>query len=156
LIPDFTKRFSKQLRYNDSDCIVIDFKNVLPLPLIELWAGGSMIDLEYAKKKFTQIKKNPGLLAHLFYLINSSGGLLSLSKNDFTSHNSVSSVNKYLKKLSSRVKNNIFNTDMGKGGLVKASRPPLLQLMKPAKEDVYALWSWESRAFTRPFLKHEG
>jgi glycosyltransferase involved in cell wall biosynthesis len=116
LIPDFTKRFLKQLRYSDSDCIVIDFKNVLPLPLIELWAGGSMIDLEYAKKKFIQIKKNPGLLAHLFYLINASGGLLSLSKNDFTSHNSVSSVNKYLKKLSSRVKNNIFNTDMGKGG----------------------------------------
>ncbi len=116
LIPDFTKRFSKQLLYEDQDCIVIDFKNVLPLPLIELWAGGSMIDLEYAKKKFTQIKKNPGLLAHLFYLITARGGLLALSKNDFTSHDSVSSLNKYLKKLSSRVKNNIFNTDMGKGG----------------------------------------
>jgi glycosyltransferase involved in cell wall biosynthesis len=118
LVYEFKKRFLKHLIYEDKDCIVIDFKTIQPLPLIELWAGGSMIDLKYAKKKFTQIKKNPGILAHLFYLITASGGYLALSKNDFTLHDSVSGLNKYLKKLSSRVKNNIFNTDMGRGGFI--------------------------------------
>jgi glycosyltransferase involved in cell wall biosynthesis len=118
LIPEFTKRFSRTLLYEDKDCIVIDFQFVRPLPLIELWAGGSMVDAEYIKKTFPEIKKNPGLLAHLFYLINQNGGLLALSKNDFTIHDSVPNLSKYFKKLASRVKNNIFKTDMGVGGYI--------------------------------------
>jgi hypothetical protein len=118
LIPEFSKRFKRTLLYEDEDCIVIDFQFVSPLPLVELWAGGSMVDAEYIKKTFPEIKKNPGLLAHLFYLINQRGCLLAFSKNDFTLHNSVPNLSKYIKKLASRVKNNIFMTDMGVGGFL--------------------------------------
>ncbi len=116
LISEFSRRFSKRVLYQDKDCVIIDFQYVHPLPLIELWAGGSMIDVEYAREAFPQIRKNPGLLAHLFYLLNDQGTLLALSKNDFTCHNSVPNLQKYLSKLASRVKNNVFNTDMGRGG----------------------------------------
>jgi glycosyltransferase involved in cell wall biosynthesis len=116
LISDFSQRFSRRVLYQNQDCLVIDFQYVYPLPLIELWAGGSMIDLQYARKAFPQIKKNPGLLAHLFYLLNDHGSLLAISKNDFTCHNSVPNLTAYFKKIASRVKNNVFNTDMGQGG----------------------------------------
>ena len=116
LIQDFSRKYKKNLIANNRYSVVIDFNRVQPLPLIELWAGGCMIDLEYTRKVFPQIKKNPGLIAHLFYLLNAKEKYLAISKGDNTIHYSVPSFEKYLKKLSSRIKNNVFSTDMGKGG----------------------------------------
>ncbi len=104
--------------YEDKNCVVFSFFNTKSLPLIELWAGGCMIDLNFCRLNFLQLKKNPDLVAHLFYLLNSKNTLLAITKNDNTIHYSSSSLYKYLKKISSRVKNNVYQTDMGKGGFV--------------------------------------
>lgn len=84
--------------------------------LIELWAGGCMFDLGYAKSNFPQIKKELGLLALLFYLLKTRGKLLAITKNDAIIHDSSTTFYKYLKKISSRIKNNVFQTGMGRGG----------------------------------------
>jgi glycosyltransferase involved in cell wall biosynthesis len=118
LINSWINKYKKFLKNNDRNFLVFDFNKVKPLPLIELWAGGCMIDIEFCRKKFRKIKRNPGLIAHLFYLLNDEKKLISITKNDATIHYSVESLSKYLKKIGSRVKNNVFNTAMGEGGFV--------------------------------------
>lgn len=113
---EFSKRYKDIIIDEDKDGIIFDFSKTKSLPLIELWAGGSMIDLSYVRKKFPYLKKNPELIAHVFYLLNNNHQLLAITKNDNTIHYSCPSIAKYLKKLQSRIKNNIFNTEMGKGG----------------------------------------
>ena len=104
LIKDWLNKYKKV--QEDKNCVIFNFKNVNSLPLIELWAGGCMVDLAYARANFPQIKKRPSLIAHLFYLLNNKNCLLAITKNDNTIHYSSSSIQKYLKKLSSRIKNN--------------------------------------------------
>ena len=113
---DWSKKYKNIIVLDDRECIVFDFSLGQTLPLIELWAGGSMIDLAYVKKTFPALQSNPDLIAHLFYLLNKKKNLLALTKNDNTIHYSCSSITFYLKKLQSRIKNNIFQTEMGKGG----------------------------------------
>lgn len=98
------------------DFIVFSFSDFKQLPLIELWAGGCMVDLEYIKSNFPQVKNKPELIPLLFYLLNSKGMYLAVTKNDPTVHYSANSVSKYLKKIRSRVEYNIYLTPMGKGG----------------------------------------
>lgn len=118
LVMNWSEKYKNEKVYEDKNCIVFSFLDVKPLPLIELWAGGCMIDLKYAKSTFLQIKGNPALIAHFFYLLNSKKALLAITKKDPTIHYSSSNLYKYLKKISSRVQNNVYQTDMGKGGFV--------------------------------------
>lgn len=113
---EFSKRYHNIVVKETVDGIVFDFSQIKTLPLIELWAGGSMIDLEYVRKEFPHLKDSPELIAHVFYLLNKNRKLLAIPKNDYTIHYSCPSTAHYLKKLQSRIKNNIFNTEMGKGG----------------------------------------
>lgn len=113
---EFSKRYNDIIVDENADGIIFDFSKTKSLPLIELWAGGSMIDLEYIRKEFPYLKDSPELIAHVFYLLNNNRQLLAITKNDYTIHYSCPSVPSYLKKLQSRIKNNIFNTEMGKGG----------------------------------------
>ncbi len=114
LIRDLEKSYKKIME--NKDCIVFSFSNEKKLPLIELWAGGCVLDLQYVKKNFPQIKQKPELIPLLFYLLNRKGNLMGVTKNDPTVHYSTGSVRKYLKKIRSRVEFNIFQTPMGKGG----------------------------------------
>lgn len=100
----------------DSNYVIFDLVNSSRSSLIELWAGGCMIDLKYTKSIFPSINQDPSLVAHLFYLLKNNGKLLAITKNDYIIHDSSASLIKYLKKISSRVKNNIFQTEMGLGG----------------------------------------
>lgn len=96
--------------------VMFDFKSSKSLPLIELFAGGCAVELSYCRQNFPQIGKNPELIALLFYLLNEKGCQLAVTKNDATIHYSSPNIRKYLKKIASRVKNNIFATSMGKSG----------------------------------------
>lgn len=116
LIKDFSNKYERI--YENNNYVVFNFLNARSLPLIELWAGGCMIDLQYARRHFPQIKKDPALIALLFYLFNSQNSLIACTKNDNTLHYSSVSLFKYLKKIASRVKNNIFKTDMGRSGFL--------------------------------------
>ena len=113
LIEERKKKY-KILKENNK-YIIFDMKNNNS-SIVEPWAGGSMIDLEYVKSTFPQIKKDPHLIPLLFYLLKGRGKLLAITKNDAIIHHSSVSLGRYLKKISSRVKNNVFQTKMGKGG----------------------------------------
>lgn len=116
----FIKEWSNKykIRFEDKDCVVFNFSEIKPLPLIELWAGGSTLDLEYTRNAFPQTKKTPYLIAHLFYLLNIENNLIAIAKNDSTIHYSSESLYKYVKKLSVRVKNNVYGVDMGMAGFI--------------------------------------
>lgn len=116
----FIKEWKKKYKVleENSNHIIFDLNNNNHFSLIEFWAAGNMIDLEYVKSTFPLIKKNPELIPLLFYLLKNKGKLLAVTKDDAIIHDSSTSLNKYLKKISSRVKNNVFQTKMGKGGYV--------------------------------------
>jgi glycosyltransferase involved in cell wall biosynthesis len=116
LFKEWKTRFKKSLISNNDDVLIFNFSKIKYLPAIELWAGGNMIDLQYAKKKFPQIKNDPSKIALLFFLLTKDNKFIAASRNDFTVHNSTPNIAKYLKKISSRVKNNVFFTAMGRGG----------------------------------------
>ncbi len=97
----------------DGNVTVFSFSNKERLPLLELTAGGCMMDLQYIKATFPEIKTNPSLITHLFYLLNTKSALLAITKYDSTIHYSSDTLYKYLKKISSRIKNNIFDTEVG-------------------------------------------
>ncbi len=114
----YRKLLSKRARVvcDDENCTVFDFSNTKNLPIIELMAGGGIIDLAYMKAYFPEIKNNPSLIAFFFYLMLQKNAFLAVTKNDRVIHYSSANLQKYLKKISSRVKNNTFQTTMGKGG----------------------------------------
>lgn len=114
LIKDLEKKYQKVSE--DDKCVIFSFLQNKDLPLIELWAGGCMIDLEYTKVNFPEINENPSQIPLIFYLLNKKKRLLGVTKNDPTVHYSTGSVTKYLKKIRSRVEFNVFRTPMGEGG----------------------------------------
>lgn len=114
LIVEWKKKY--RVLKEDSDHIIFDLINTNQSSLIELWAGGNMFDLEYVKSTFPLIKRNPTLIAHLFYLLKEKGKLLAITKRDAIIHDSSSSFHNYLEKISSRVKNNVFQLELGLGG----------------------------------------
>lgn len=116
------KFYSKQLSKiavkvaEDKDCTIFDLSRAEALPIIEPTGAGGVIDLKYARSKIPELKKNLSLVTLIFYILNKKGGLLGVTKSDPIIHYSSGSVEKYLKKISSRVKNNVFQTEMGRGG----------------------------------------
>jgi glycosyltransferase involved in cell wall biosynthesis len=110
---DYYKKVSE-----DKDSVVFDLREVKLLPLIELVASGSMVDLEYLRFSSPEIKKDPTLIPFFFYLLNKKGGLLAITKKDYIVHYSSDTLRRYLKKINSRIKNNIYLTTMGAGGFL--------------------------------------
>ncbi len=120
MVTDWLKKY--KIVFKNKDFIIFDLTQRKKLPLIELWAGGCMLDLAYARSKFPQIKKNPELVAHLFYLLNKQGNLLAITRNDNTLHYSADTLLIYLKKLTFRVKNNIYHNALDRGGYLGRER----------------------------------
>lgn len=89
---------------------IFDLTEAKILPIIELIAMGSMVDIAYLKATFPDIKKNPSLVPHFFYLLNTNKKYIALTKNDALYHYSSEGIRKYLGKISWRVKNNIHHT----------------------------------------------
>lgn len=108
--------------YENKDCAVFDFYNVKPVPIIELGAMGTMVDLKYLRKAFPQIEKNPTYIPFFFYLINNGSNTIAIAKEDCIFHYSSDTFKKYLKKIASRVKNSVYQTDMGKSGFLGRNR----------------------------------
>ena len=117
----FIYRLSKDHRYfisnmktsytsvkETDDYILFDFTNTKKLPIFELVAMSSMVDLNYLKQNFPEIKDTPGLIPHLFNLLISKNTLIGITKNDAIIHYSSESMARYYGKILSRVKNNIF------------------------------------------------
>lgn len=114
----FLEEFKKNYKVikDNKNYTVFDFSGLKNAPFVELISMAAMIDLDYIKEKFPKMLKNFSLHNHLFYLINSNNNFMAITKNDAIIHYSVHSFRRYLKKISSRVKNNIFGTGMGVAG----------------------------------------
>ena len=104
---------SGEIVLEDNECFIIDQMNSTVLPLIELSVMGYTIDKEYIKKIFPELENEPYLISHLYYMIANKGGLFGFVKDDAVLHHSTSSFKKYLKKVRSRVVNNVYKTEMG-------------------------------------------
>ncbi len=108
-LEQFKRKYKKY--YEGENFVVFDFSDVEELPLLELVEMGGTIDLDYFKKQFPQIKKDPTLIAHFLYLLSTKKALIAITKNDPIIHYSVDSLKKYLSKVAWRVRNNIYNAD---------------------------------------------
>lgn len=97
--------------HEDENFVLFDFTRVKPLPLLELVAMGCMIDLKYVRNNFPEIKQNPSLVTHYFYLLNNKNNLFAVTKNDVIIHYSSDTNKKYLNKISWRIKNNLFSKE---------------------------------------------
>ncbi|KKQ97034.1 MAG: Glycosyl transferase family 2 [Candidatus Woesebacteria bacterium GW2011_GWA1_39_12] len=102
---------------------IFDLSGVGSLPILELTAGGSMIDAVFLKRNFPETKTRVDLLNHAFYLIFSKSSRLAIAKGDAIAHYSASNLSKYLNKISWRVKSNIhYVSSVGMSGFVGRDR----------------------------------
>lgn len=120
------KKIAK-IEYEDKKVAVLDFSETEILPPVELAAIGIMIEREYVVNTFPKLSKDPRLLPLTFYYIVRKKALIGFIKNDPVLHYSVASLRNYLKKINSRILNNVFKTEMGKAGFL-------------GREDYYPLW----------------
>lgn len=102
--------------YEDKSCTVFNFYNIKPLPFLELGAMGIMTDLKYLKKNVPRISEYLFIASFMFYVLNSKSVNVAIAKNDAVYHYSSDTFGKYLRKIKSRIKNNVFQTAMGKAG----------------------------------------
>ncbi len=128
----FIYRLSKRYKYfletmkkrylilsEDRQGIVFDLSRVSELPIIELVAGGSMFDASTLKREFSTTLKRFELAPQFFYLFYLKYPYIAMVKNDPIVHYSSDTLEKYLKKIRWRVKNNIlFYNTMGISGYV--------------------------------------
>jgi len=105
-----------QVVLENKDFVAIKFLHTKKTPLVELWASTGIIDLQYFRRNFPEIKLNLEHVSFYFYLLTKDDKLLAVTKNDTVIHYSAGTLKKYLRKIVSRVKNNTFSTTMGKGG----------------------------------------
>ncbi len=97
--------------------VVFNFANVRDLPILELCAGGVMIDRDYFLEKLKKELEKPANIPHLFYLLRAHSPLVALTKKDPLDHHSAESFSSYLNKIRWRVKNNIYHrAKMGESG----------------------------------------
>jgi glycosyltransferase involved in cell wall biosynthesis len=94
-----------------TEYVLFDLSKVIQLPIIELVAGGSMIDGTFYKKTFPNILSQYQLLPHLLYLLLPKYPYFALMKNDALIHYSSDNLGSYIQKIIWRVKNNVFFTD---------------------------------------------
>lgn len=105
-IPTLRKRYPKI--EESPEIVVFNIKGITDLPLIELCAGGGMLDRSYFLENFNDELSGPELIPHFFYLLVKDKTNLAVSKNDEIEHYSVDHLTHYLKKINWRIKNNIF------------------------------------------------
>lgn len=102
----------------DADTILFDFTNGMS-PIIELVAGGSMINGHYLRHKLADSPDPKTDLVQLFYLIMQDEGQVVMVKNDPIEHHATVAFSAYLHKIMWRIKNNIFYKDkLGKSGYI--------------------------------------
>ncbi len=107
------KKYYKVLQ-EDKDCVIFNFSESKRLPLFELVAMGSIVDVHYLRENFPEINKNPSSIIHCFYLLVSKHVNIAIMKDDPLIHYSSVSYRRYLGKINSRIISNIF-TDAHEG-----------------------------------------
>lgn len=114
----FLKNISQKYQsiYSDPQKAIFNFSKYKELPFIELTSMGALIDKKYVKKYLPIVFERPAEHTHLFYLLNNQKSLFVIMKDDVVIHYSAANLQNYLKKIKSRIKSNIFGTQMGEAG----------------------------------------
>jgi hypothetical protein len=107
--------------YEDNKSIIFDFSRTKILPPIELASLGMTIDREYLLDELPELIKDPKLTHLAFYPLVKSGALVGFVKDDPILHYSVAELGKYLKKIKTRVLNNVYKLEMSKAGFTGRS-----------------------------------
>lgn len=113
-LPELVKNY--QLIKEDQQSVVFDFGVGKTPPFIEFISMGVMIDLDFVKRRFPKILTSRPMHNHMFYLLIANGSQIAIMKDDPIIHYSAASFKVYLRKILSRVRNNIYENDMGQGG----------------------------------------
>ncbi len=87
---------------------IFDLSSSSQIPIIELVAGGGMIDGMFFKKTFPDLTKQYHLVPHLLHLLRVNYPTIAITKNDPLLHFSSDRFQSYVQKIIWRVKNNIF------------------------------------------------
>lgn len=117
-----TMRRRYKLVQDRKDYSVFDLTNV-NVPIIELAAGASVFDGEILKRQFPETLENKWLLPHYYYLLYSSYPRIIVMKDDPLVHYSAESIEKTFRKISWRIRNNIFfQSTLGKSGFMGRER----------------------------------
>ncbi len=112
-----TMRRRYVIRSETSYSATFDLSSSLEVALVELAAGGGMFDGTFFKKKFPEIVTHYHLIAHLLHLLRPTHPLLAIVKDDVLLHYSSDDIGSYVKKISWRIRNNIFfTTTIGASG----------------------------------------
>lgn len=91
--------------------VIFDLSTFKQPPILELTAGGGMIDAQFVKATYPNVLKEEHLIAHLSHIIGIDYPYVVIMKNDSLIHYSTDNLYEYLKKIVWRVKNNIFFKD---------------------------------------------
>jgi glycosyltransferase involved in cell wall biosynthesis len=114
-IPTMLNRYKNNAEVESG--YIFGFEKAKNLPIIEVCAGGGMMDVKYFQKQYPFTLQSKKHVTHFFYYMLDQGGKLGISKNDEICHYSADTWTKYLKKIKWRIKNNIFHTEeMGESG----------------------------------------
>jgi glycosyltransferase involved in cell wall biosynthesis len=107
--------------FEDDNYILLKVDPDKRAPLMELFAGGGMVDRTYVLKNFKRLSKiKEVFLPHLHLHMLSINPFIAVMKKDPLYHYSAENLQKYLKKLEWRVKNNIyFEETSGSAGFKK-------------------------------------
>lgn len=98
------------VKLEDGYHIVFDLADTTP-SIFEMVAGASMFNLDALKKHYPEVLKDPNLITHIYYYLHKLLPTIVLMKNDPIMHFSSETIHGYLKKISWRIKNNIYFVD---------------------------------------------
>lgn len=114
----FMKRRYKVLVENQNS-VVFDFTGIQNLPLLEFTGMGTVLDLSFFRNKLGTHFKEPWSLPHFFYIMLSESKTFGILKNDPLMHYSAERLNRYVRKLTWRVRNNIYHqSTLGASGFL--------------------------------------
>ncbi len=130
-LPTMYKRF--KVTFDTELYSIFDLSTSSEIALIELGAGGGMIDRSYVKKSFDNTVTQYQLVPHLLHLLCPKYPFLGIVKNDSLYHYSSDNFGGYMQKIIWRIKNNIFHTDtLGASGFTgrEEFQTPISRLKK--------------------------
>lgn len=153
-LPTMRRRYATATRADDHD--VFQFSATDELPILELCAGGSLIDLDYLRRELPAALETPANIPHLFYLMLPASPRIALMTDDVLAHHSADTFGAFLRKIRWRVKNNVHFPAMANSGFTgrqafgasKTRWRPLL-FLPYSFSILLPLWSGARLAVTR-------
>lgn len=112
--------FRRRLRAAQIDDAWVGSELRRPGLLLEVAAGGTVVDADFFLSRFPAIHDDPSLVPHLFYLLleKGGGGGGAILENDPILHRTASSWNQVFTKVAWRIQNGIASTStLGRSGL---------------------------------------